>query len=336
MKDLQFTLAFDKRGRPILQPGDIVGVVAKGPLGWLNRNFITPHTNLFHFFLIIQEIIGGNDFIILESINKGVAIGRLNWYKNREYVVFRVNDADAWYLGERASQISSKFGRHWYDFGLFFKLAAWALGYCLKEIATGHIPRPVTPGQIPYDRDNVFICTEMVFEAWRLVGIYLRAKGHAPVPAEFILARDRGDIAVIDSHNGDPANWRAEKSPLYKALAEAKGNDTIIVNGDNVSIKKGPGGDIVGRQGGQERNRTHIYRQPFGYPIRLCDWVAVDVETIERIGEAQGLTGPAEAAALVMALDWAETNKDAVICKHCRAVVQGKRGPLMGGPGGAE
>lgn len=95
------------------------------------------------------------------------------------------------------------------------------------------------------------------------------------------------------------------------------------------------GGDIIGRQGGQKRNRVHIYRQPFGYPIRLCDWVAVDVKTIERIGEAQGLCGPAELPALLMALDWAETHKNAVICKHCRAVAQGKRGPVMGEPGGS-
>jgi len=94
------------------------------------------------------------------------------------------------------------------------------------------------------------------------------------------------------------------------------------------------GGDIIGRQGGQKRNRAHIYRQPYGYPIRLCDWVSVDVETIERIGEAQGLNGPAAKEALDAALDWAEAVKKAVICKHCRAAVKGKRGPLMGEPGG--
>ena len=86
------------------------------------------------------------------------------------------------------------------------------------------------------------------------------------------------------------------------------------------------GGDIVARQGGQKRNRVHIYRQPFGYPIRLCDWVYVDVETIERIGETQGICGgAAELDALVLALNWAEDNKMACICKHCQAIAQGKR-----------
>lgn len=89
-------------------------------------------------------------------------------------------------------------------------------------------------------------------------------------------------------------------------------------------------GDIIGRQGGQKRNRTHIYRQPLGYPIRLCDWTSQDKDTIESFGEvAQGANGPAAKEALVMALDWAEKTKGAVICKHCRATVQGKREPIM-------
>jgi len=94
------------------------------------------------------------------------------------------------------------------------------------------------------------------------------------------------------------------------------------------------GADIIARQGGQKRNRAHIYRQPFGYPIRFCDWIAVDMETIERIGECHGLFGPADLPALDMALDWAEGKRNAVICKHCRALAQGKRGPVMGAPGG--
>ena len=86
------------------------------------------------------------------------------------------------------------------------------------------------------------------------------------------------------------------------------------------------GGDIIGRQSGQKRNRTHIYRQPYGYPIRFCDWIAVDRDSVERTGEVQGLNGPAELPALVAALDWAESMKNAVICKHCRVKAHGKRG----------
>ncbi len=88
--------------------------------------------------------------------------------------------------------------------------------------------------------------------------------------------------------------------------------------------KPSPGPDLIGRQGGQARNRVHIYRQPFGYPIRLCDWVAVERGSIEAKGQCQGIHGPAEVLALAAALDWREGQGDR-ICRHCHAVSVGKR-----------
>ncbi len=314
MKELKFRVSFDGRGRVIYQPGDIVGVVGKGILPWVSYHAIVPQTNLFHF-LLIGDRTGPEDYEILESIGKGVAVGRLSFYKNREYVVFRVNREDSERIGTAAFMAASVFGRRKYDWKLYVRIFAWALGYWLKEIATLHIPpRLVYPTMIPYKTDQDFVCVELVFEAWKQVGVRIREHGHAPVPAEIIMARDRGDLEAIDNHDGNPATWRTLKSPLYTAAR--------LIAEDHITKA---GGDIIGRQAGQKRNRVHIYRQPYGYPIRLCDWSAVDKETIERIGEAQGLTGPAELKALEMALDWAESTKGAVICKHCQAMAQGKR-----------
>lgn len=322
MTDLKFELSFDQRGLLIYQPGDIVGVVGKGIIPWVSKNAIVPQTDLFHFLLIGYPV-GDGDYTILESIRKGPALGLLSWYKDREYTVFRVNHEDGERIGEEAWLRASKFGRRKYDWKLYVRIFAWALVYGLKEILTLHIPpRPVSPTMIPYKTDQDFICIELVFEAWKQVGFRIREHGHAPVPAEIILARDRGDLEAIDNHDGNPVTWRALKSPLYTAAREI------------VDKRPKAGGDIIGRQGGQKRNRAHVYRQPFGYPIRLCDWVAVDIDSIEYIGEAQGLNGPAVKEALVMVLDWAEATKGAVICKHCQALAQGKRGPLMGEPGG--
>lgn len=85
-----------------------------------------------------------------------------------------------------------------------------------------------------------------------------------------------------------------------------------------------PGADIIGRQAGQKRNRVHIYRQPFGYPIRLCDWILVDLNQIEEVGRCQGLGGPSEMAILADALYYRETHGDR-ICRHCKAVASGNR-----------
>lgn len=324
MNDLKFQLSFDERGRVIYQPGDIVGVRGgKGPLTWLSYHAIVPHTPLFHF-LLIRDRRGSEDYEVLESIGKGVAVGRLSWYQKQEYVVFRPNHENADVMGRLAADLASKFGRRKYDWKLYLKIFAWALGYWTKEVFTGHIPpRPVTPAQIPYRTDHDLICVELVFEAWKNVGFKIRAYGHAPVPAEVILAGDRGDIQVIDSHDGNLANWREHKSPLYTAAMQ------IVEKAESK-----PRGDVIGRQGGHNktRNRTHIFRQPFGYPIRLCDWTMQELDSIERIGEAQGTDGPAAKEALVLALDWAEREKKAVICKHCLATVKGERGPIMGEP----
>lgn len=87
-----------------------------------------------------------------------------------------------------------------------------------------------------------------------------------------------------------------------------------------------PSPDIIGRQAGQKRNRVHIYRQPFGYPIRACDWIAVDIENIEEQGRVQGPNGPADdLRVLASALDWREIYHNARICKHCRNLATGKR-----------
>ena len=80
------------------------------------------------------------------------------------------------------------------------------------------------------------------------------------------------------------------------------------------------GPDIIGRQGGQKRNRVHLYRQPFGYPIRACDWIAVEEEDLE--DRRRPVDGEL----------WA----DALTCKHCLDVAQGKREVNHGHGGGGE
>jgi len=333
MKNPEIKLAFDDRGRVQYQPGDIVGVKSKGIIPWLSKNAIVPRTDLFHFLLIGYPINGG-DYTILESIGKGPALGRLSWYKAREYVVFRVNHEDSAIMGERVMRFASKFGRYHYDWKLYARIFAWALGYWLKEIFTGHIPpRPVYPTSIPYKTDQDFICIELVFEAWLNYlpgkgGFRIREHGHAPVPAEIILAQDRGDLVVIDNHDGKAATWRTLKSTLYTAAQEVvrkhdqEAARTLYSTAGTVPQPK-PGPDLIARQGGQKRNRVHVYRQPFGYPIRACDWIAVD--NIEVLGQCQGADGPAELVTLNMALDLHERKPGVVICKHCRAVAQGKR-----------
>ncbi len=94
-----------------------------------------------------------------------------------------------------------------------------------------------------------------------------------------------------------------------------------IVNGEIQAVAIKPTVDrlkkpiFTARQGGQKRNRRHIYHQPYGYPIRACDWIAVDDENLEDIKyPPPGALWP-----------------DYVTCRHCLAIAERKRGNPYGG-----
>lgn len=306
----------DSRGRIIYAAGDIVGIYGKGLFQRLSAIAVIPETRYFHFLLIGDYIVEEDDYVTLESIGKGVAVGRLSWYSDRKYLVYRVNRSDFAALGKRAAQLASKFGRHKYDYLLIGRMTIFALGYILKEIFTGHIPRPVSPEQIPYKSDRAFICTELVFETWEIVGVYLRALGHAPMPAEFTLAVDRGDLVIIDFNNPMAPRWPRPSGVAAIVGEDLKADDTVTMDGNVATkLKPHPIGAIqpkpefIGREGGhnKKRNKIHIYQQPFGYPIRVCDWTGPD-EKVERFSGNYG----------------------DVTCKHCRAIIAGEREILYG------
>jgi len=86
-----------------------------------------------------------------------------------------------------------------------------------------------------------------------------------------------------------------------------------------------PGKLIIARQGGQKRNRIHIYERPCGYPIRLCDWTFAPLEALEVLGEWDEENARTETK-LENALLYYASSKGFQYCRHCMAVVQGKRG----------
>jgi len=360
----------DSDRRIIYQAGDVVGVANYGFLGKLAYKIFEPQTPFFHFFLIDGYLKGEDDYSIIESVAKGPTMGRLSWYAKRDYQVFRVNEEhktfwpvfnthkyrlnasrSAEYLGEIAVGKASKFGRHGYDFALYLKLLVGALQFQVNRLAHGERPRRMTPEDVPYSRDKSFVCTELVFEAWRAVGIELRAPGHAPIPCEFVLAEARGELNQIDFHNGTQGQtWRSRQTgPPRLALcprSEMKregcgmcslryvcddpGRDDVSImslySTASTEIKPKPGPDLIGRQGGQKRNRVHVYRQPHGYPIRFCDGETFDKEDLEALGKCTGGDGSSEPAMLKMALALQERTPGVVICKHCLAILDGKRG----------
>lgn len=363
-KALKCIIERDRLGRVRYYPGDGVGVQGGPPLGTISEKAIVPHTDLYHFFVIGDYIESEDDYVILESIGKGTAVGRLSWYAGKRYTVFRMNDPDFVRLGKLATELASRYGRRHYDYGLYMKLFTWAAGYWAKEILTGHIPpRPVTTDMIPYKTDRDFICIELYFEVWKLVGRRIRLHGCAPVPAEVINAVNRGVLAVIDYHNGDPDKWReprgVDRRPwaVLGRTAEGIPRDTLVALGNDGYVRAAPvvepeisggkvqavalsrdtlrlvdqggvvgdarkrekGPDFIARPKGQKRNKYHVYRQPFGYPIRLCDWSAEVMDGLDDI-----LTTPADMTLKNFIYGTGLIDKGRM-CSHCWKVLLADR-----------
>ena len=97
-------------------------------------------------------------------------------------------------------------------------------------------------------------------------------------------------------------------------------NDSVFRNCSFQSSK-----DLIARQGGQRRNRVHLYRQPYGYPIRACDWVSVEHSKLEVITELTPKPGLEswEIEYYFRDIEWPPDAK--TVCKHCLEVVRGNR-----------
>ncbi len=212
--NLDTPFPLDESGRPVYIPGDIVGVESKGLIGRLSHAAITPQTRLYHFLLIGDYIQDDDDYEILESIGRGVSIGRLSWYAGNRYDVFRVNLPNAGPLGRLAIERASAFGRMGYDYSLFLRFAGDAIRHSWNHLIKDHtIPR-MEPRDFCLTKDRAFICTEFVVASWDLVGVPVIAIQDAPVPAAFIRSAQAGRIIQFDTHDGRPINWRS-KVHLY-------------------------------------------------------------------------------------------------------------------------
>jgi len=184
---------------PILYLADIGATRGSGPLLWLSQHLIEPKTDRIHFFIIGDYLPWDNDYVILESIGKGIAVGRLSFYKPEDVEIYRVVLDHDRRLGmlrselrKRAAAELTRVGRARYDYILIVQLAFGALTLLLR----GKLP-PWRPEQFPYGRDKKYICTEGAAEAWRAVGHPIIPPGVVPLPAGFAQALQEGRIRKI-------------------------------------------------------------------------------------------------------------------------------------------
>lgn len=199
---------------PDLKPADIVGVKRKGFIGRLMKWAIYPPTQLFHFFIIGDYLPWDDDYVILESIGKGIAVGRLSFYDPADLTIFRRVLPEGWipyddgtsqevvvthqFVRKKAAAELTRVGRARYDWLLILQTAL----YALSMILMGKLP-PWYPELFPYGRNKAYICTEAVVAAWRAVGFPVVPENLIPVPSAIIMAVQDGRLEQIYPDGGN-------------------------------------------------------------------------------------------------------------------------------------
>jgi len=172
-----------------LQTGDIGAVKGTGLVVSLQRKLILPETDRIHHLLLGDYIPEENDFVILESISKGTAVGRLSWYKDQNIEFYRVNSPDCKKLGKRAAIQATKWGRARYD----YRIILWIIWNTLK-LVNKH--RKIHITEFPaLPEDKRLLCTELVKEGYKEIFPILPPKLPAfPSAYKFSLAMGRLDL----------------------------------------------------------------------------------------------------------------------------------------------
>ena len=159
------------------------------------RVCMTPRCDYIHHFVIADYVPETGDHVILESLSSGIRVGRLSWYPFAD--IFRVNTPFSGVKGEKACRQFTRHGRAGYDFILLAKVLAGA-GVAWGRILTHeHRLRRLRCGDLPYSRNDAFICTEVAAEITRLMGDPVIPKGVVPLPPAFQEAVNTGKLVKI-------------------------------------------------------------------------------------------------------------------------------------------
>ena len=171
-----------------LQPGDIFAVKGGGFLSWLSRSLMQPETDRFHYGIILREWQG--DYLILESISKGLSVGRLSFYEGADIKFYRANCLKN--LREAAPLELTRWGRSRYDYLLVAKLIVQGMWLLLWH------RRRIKVEELTWSQDNALICTEAVDIAYDAVGVNVIPLHVCPTPSAFRQAELEGRISEIE------------------------------------------------------------------------------------------------------------------------------------------
>lgn len=176
-----------------LEPGDIFCTKGGGIVGWISRSLMAPPTDRFHYGLVWEKVDG--DYLILESISKGIAIGRLSFYEGGDIKFYRVDCPKE--LREQAPIELTTWGRSLYDYLLFLKFAFQGIALFIKQLFTEGRFRRIRAEELTWVHNNSFLCTEAVDIAYDAVGVNIIPAETCPIPSAFKQAELDGRISEV-------------------------------------------------------------------------------------------------------------------------------------------
>ncbi|MFC1910463.1 hypothetical protein ACFLXC_04145 [Chloroflexota bacterium] len=182
----------DKKGvYPALKPGDISGVRGKGIMPRLARRLFRPNTDLYHWFIIDYYIPDEGDYVIYESVAKGVTVGRLSFYQPEDLVIYRRRDVTP-EQAKKAAAAVTRLGRARYDYCLYIKTFADVM----RLVFSGKLP-PWRAGDLRYSANSRYVCTEAAVWGWQQVGYPIVPPDVLPMGSSFLEAAEGGIIEQV-------------------------------------------------------------------------------------------------------------------------------------------
>ena len=184
-----------------IPPGACVATKKKGISGWFLENFFSPRTDRVHHILIRDYVPGIGDYEFIESVHiglfgKGISHGYLfEEYEGKDVEIYIVNGI-APELARKAPLELIRYGKSPYDFALIFKVLAQIPWVIFRNLIKERRFRKLRANDFRYKSDSAFLCTEVYWHAYHLVGVNIVPPGVLPFPSAYKQALDNGVIKL--------------------------------------------------------------------------------------------------------------------------------------------
>lgn len=184
-----------------IPPGACVATKKKGINGWLLENFFSPRTDRVHHVLVRGYVPEIDDYEFIESIHiglfgKGIRHGYLfAEYEGVDVEIYTINSIDS-ATAKRAPLELMRFGKSPYDFSLIISVLVQAPWIIIRNLMKERRFRRFRAGDFRYKPDTSFLCTEVYWHAYHLVGVDIVPTGVLPFPSAYKEALDKGVIKL--------------------------------------------------------------------------------------------------------------------------------------------